>query len=269
MRKIISAKTWWLFRAQQSERNEEANLPVQGVSSALRPGAQCKRKKLTGKSTENPLEIPFWFCDMSKLPFFLPYSWCRESQVESQVVFQSIFQSIFFLFWIRPLGFVDLDLYVAPSCPADSAEFPSALAELGRQWNSQNPSQPNPGGRPDETPCTVHFLTCFSISLPSRFWFSIHETWFMRTRDSESNQSPESERKPRHAGGKSFAKLLAAFHWGFSRLSLPFGYSKGTTFCFQLGCFSVNPAFSQPLSSDAWIPRIIWYLAASEWGGRV
>ena len=43
------------------------------------------------------------------------------------------------------LGWVDYDLAVAqPSCPATSAKFPSAQAELGRQCNTQNSSQPNP-----------------------------------------------------------------------------------------------------------------------------
>ena len=40
-----------------------------------------------------------------------------------------------------------------PSCTATSAKFQSAQAELGRQWNTQNPSQPNPGLRADESPC--------------------------------------------------------------------------------------------------------------------
>ena len=31
-----------------------------------------------------------------------------------------------------------------PRCLSDSATFPSAQAELGRQWNIQNHSQPNP-----------------------------------------------------------------------------------------------------------------------------
>ena len=31
-----------------------------------------------------------------------------------------------------------------PSCPAASDKFPSAQAELGRQWNTLNSSQPNP-----------------------------------------------------------------------------------------------------------------------------
>ena len=41
-----------------------------------------------------------------------------------------------------------------PSCPAASAKFPSAQSELGSQWNTQTLSQPNPGLRADETPCT-------------------------------------------------------------------------------------------------------------------
>ena len=43
------------------------------------------------------------------------------------------------------LVWVDLDLGVPPSCPAVSTKFPSAPAELGRQWNTQSPSQPNHG----------------------------------------------------------------------------------------------------------------------------
>ena len=33
---------------------------------------------------------------------------------------------------------------ILPSCPATSVKFPSAQVELGRQWNTQNPSQQNP-----------------------------------------------------------------------------------------------------------------------------
>ena len=47
-----------------------------------------------------------------------------------------------------------------PSCPATSAKFQSAQAELGRQWNTQNPSQPNPGIlRADESPCMIGVKT--------------------------------------------------------------------------------------------------------------
>ena len=34
--------------------------------------------------------------------------------------------------------------HILPSCQAASAKFPSAHAESGRQWNTQNPRQPNP-----------------------------------------------------------------------------------------------------------------------------
>ena len=41
------------------------------------------------------------------------------------------------------LGWVDFDFGLPLSCPVASAKFPSAQAELGRQWNTQNLSQPN------------------------------------------------------------------------------------------------------------------------------
>ena len=40
------------------------------------------------------------------------------------------------------------------SCSADSAKFLSFQAELGRQWNCQNQSQPNPGLKPVGTTCS-------------------------------------------------------------------------------------------------------------------
>ena len=43
---------------------------------------------------------------------------------------------------------------VPPCCLAVSAPFLSAQTELGRQWNTQNLSLPNPVLRRDETPCT-------------------------------------------------------------------------------------------------------------------
>ena len=38
-----------------------------------------------------------------------------------------------------------------PSCKADSAKFSSTQAELSRQWNDRNHSQPNPDPRPPVT----------------------------------------------------------------------------------------------------------------------
>ena len=46
-----------------------------------------------------------------------------------------------------------------PSCTATSAKFRSAQAELGRQRNTENPSQPNPGLRADESPCSFRGVT--------------------------------------------------------------------------------------------------------------
>ena len=66
------------------------------------------------------------------------------------------------------LGWVDFDLGVTPissCCPAASAKFQSAQAEFGRQWNTQNPSHPNPGLRADESPCTDHIFPTSSVLL--------------------------------------------------------------------------------------------------------
>ena len=41
-----------------------------------------------------------------------------------------------------------------PSCSALSVKFLLAQAKSGRQGNTEYPSQPNPGARPDESPCT-------------------------------------------------------------------------------------------------------------------
>ena len=62
------------------------------------------------------------------------------------------------------LGWVDFDLGVPPSCPAASAKFPSAQADLVRQWNTQNAIQPNPSQpspRADGTLYTVTNLMIF------------------------------------------------------------------------------------------------------------
>ena len=47
--------------------------------------------------------------------------------------------------------------------PAPSVKFPSAQAELGRQWNIQNPSLPNPGPRPDVPPCRCARVHKFEV----------------------------------------------------------------------------------------------------------
>ena len=79
-------------------------------------------------------------------------------------------------------GWVDFNLGVPPSCPVAFAKLPSAQAESARQWNTQNPSQPNPGPRADGTPCThssssssspLHSIVCLS-ALQVLFVVEIH-----------------------------------------------------------------------------------------------
>ena len=63
------------------------------------------------------------------------------------------------------LGWVDFDLgcsTILPSCSASSANFSSVKAEIGRGWNSQNQSRPNPGSPGDGPPCG--FLSKWFIS---------------------------------------------------------------------------------------------------------
>ena len=54
---------------------------------------------------------------------------------------------------------VDFDLDVPPFYPANSAIFPSAQADRGRQWNGLNQCPPNPGPRPPALPCTMTGVT--------------------------------------------------------------------------------------------------------------
>ena len=54
--------------------------------------------------------------------------------------------------WLGWLGFGCSSML--PTLPTYSAKCPSAQAELGRQWNINNQSQPSPGLRPDESLCT-------------------------------------------------------------------------------------------------------------------
>ena len=48
-------------------------------------------------------------------------------------------------------------LTILPSCLADSAQFPSALAEFCRQWNTIESTQPGPWA--DGTPCTITYCS--------------------------------------------------------------------------------------------------------------
>ena len=47
------------------------------------------------------------------------------------------------LSWVG-LTFILVCHHLTYSCAATSAKFPSAQAELSRQWNTKNSSQPNP-----------------------------------------------------------------------------------------------------------------------------
>ena len=69
---------------------------------------------------------------------------------------------------LADLGWVDFDLSVPPilpSCPAASAKFPSAQAELGRQWNTQNSSQPNPVYEHMGRPVFARAFLCNDVDL--------------------------------------------------------------------------------------------------------
>ena len=91
---------------------------------------------------------------------------CPSSSVRvphSEIVMSSSHYDLYYASYrvthlLANLGWVDFDLgcsTILPSCSAASAKFPPAQAELGRQWNSQNASQPNPGSPGDGSPCTT------------------------------------------------------------------------------------------------------------------
>ena len=67
---------------------------------------------------------------------------------------------------LMDLGLVDFDLGVPPSCPATSAKFPPTKADPGRQWDTQNPSQPNPVHEQMGHPVVLHYLvfTCIDYN---------------------------------------------------------------------------------------------------------
>ena len=55
------------------------------------------------------------------------------------------------------LGWVDLEFESSTVClilPGLVGIWQERLGSWARQWNSQIPSQPNQGARPDELPCT-------------------------------------------------------------------------------------------------------------------
>ena len=58
---------------------------------------------------------------------------------------------------IADLGSIDFVLGCS-TMTANSGKFPSAPAEMDRQWNTQNQSQPNQGFKPNGTPCSCSAL---------------------------------------------------------------------------------------------------------------
>ena len=70
------------------------------------------------------------------------------------------------------LGWFDFNLGVPPilpSCPVLSAQFQSAQAELGRQWTTQNQSQPSPVHEHMGCPLyCMHTVLCACSSLGRR-----------------------------------------------------------------------------------------------------
>ena len=65
------------------------------------------------------------------------------------------------------LGWVDFDLgcsTILPSSSGSSANFPSAQAQPGRGWNSQNQSQPIPGSPGDGSPCIWRYINISHIT---------------------------------------------------------------------------------------------------------
>merc|ERR1739842_245422 len=66
------------------------------------------------------------------------------------------------------LGWVDLKFECSAVClilPGLVGIWQERLGSWARQWNSQIPSQPNPGARPDEPPCIRIFRSKFETNL--------------------------------------------------------------------------------------------------------
>ena len=65
----------------------------------------------------------------------------------------------------------------ASACPFPA--LASRSAELGRQWNTQNPSQPNPGLRADESPCISgrNQFTSTIVRPPPQSWDTVETAY--------------------------------------------------------------------------------------------
>ena len=79
------------------------------------------------------------------------------------------------------VGLTLILVFHQPSCSAASAKFPSAHAELGRQWNAQNTSQHDPVheqmGHP-VTPVTLQFQLCAMNSLQEEDFVGLADSQF-------------------------------------------------------------------------------------------
>ena len=97
-------------------------------------------------------------------------------------------------------GWIDFDLgcsTILPSCSASSANFPSAQAEPGRGWNSQNQCQPNQGSPGDVLHCILSFYRrCFIHSC---------RTW---------QTSSSRRRRSARARGRTWPISLRHHVWG-------------------------------------------------------
>ena len=102
-----------------------------------------------------------------------------------------------------------------------SAKFPSSQAELGRQWNSWNQSQPSPGFRADESPCITilpAFLYSRNLVVMTHYW----DTLYPRLLGSQSGRGIGHDRKlrERSENGPSRSELFQAFSAFFRTFGL-------------------------------------------------
>ena len=86
---------------------------------------------------------------------------------------------------------------ILPSYPANSAIFPSAQAELGRQWNDlnqcqpnpRNKCQPNPSPRPPAPPCMSYWYW----NVTNRWGICSESRHFPRSRGRRSSRQSGAE----------------------------------------------------------------------------
>ena len=109
---------------------------------------------------------------------------------------------------VSDLGWVDFSLDVPPvfqSCSAYPAYPSSALVDLGRQWNSQNQSQPTQGPKPAASPCRTSTEKERDV-IVSIVWSNFPEPWSRSGR----RKAALSSHSLTHSGG-SLAKSRTAY----------------------------------------------------------